>query len=100
MSGCELQNQAYLNLFLAIIQENGYYTELRKVFMKKKGYNFADMASMLNNSYEDAPDGMSPYWYMDSLEDTLSNMSSKEKSELNDIGDLTEIVWDKMAWKE
>lgn len=98
--GCELQNQAYLNLFLAIIQENGFYTELRKVFIKDKGYNMADMADMLYNSYDDAPDGMSPYWYMDSLEYTLIEMDSKSQKELRDIDDLVQTVWDKMNWKE
>ena len=98
--GCEKQNQAYLNLFLAIIEENGYYTELRKVFIKQKGYNYADMASMLYNSYDDAPDGISPYWYMDSLEDTLNNMDKKDINELHDIDDLVQTVWDKMSWKE
>ena len=98
--GSELQNQAYLNLFLAIIQENGYYTELRKVSIKQKGYNMADMADMLYNSYDDAPDGISPYWYMDSLENTLIEMDSKSQKELKDIDDLVQIIWDKMYWKE
>ena len=98
--GCEKQNQAYLNLFLAIIEENGYYDELRAVFIKNKCYNYADMASMLYNGYDDAPDGISPYWYMDSLEDTLSNMTDDEARKLHDIDDLIQTVWDKMAWKE
>lgn len=97
---CELQNQAYLNLFLAIVKENGYYTELRKKFIKQKGYNMADLASMLYSSYDDAPDGMSPYWYMDSLENTLAVMSKKEKEEIEDIDDLVETVYDKMTWRE
>lgn len=99
--GYEKQNQAYLNLFLAIIEENGYYDELRAVFVKNKGYNYVDMASMLYNSYEkDVPEGLSPYWYMDSLEDTLSNMTDEEARRLHDIDDLVQTVWDKMAWKE
>ena len=99
--GYEKQNQAYLNLFLAIIEENVYYEELRAVFIKNKGYNYADMASMLYNSYEkDVPEGLSPYWYMDSLEDTLSNMTDEETRRLHDIDDLVQTVWDKMAWKE
>ena len=98
--GCELQDQAYLNLFSAIIQENGYYDELRGMFMKQKGYNVADMAWMLYNGYEDAPEGISPYWYMDSLEDALADMSDNDARKLHDISDLVETVWDKMAWKE
>lgn len=99
MRTCDKQNQAFLNLFLAIIQENGYYDKLRTVFVKRKGYNYADMASMLYNSYEDAPEGISPYWYMDSLEDTLSDMSDNDARKIHDISDLVETVWDKMAWK-
>ncbi len=87
---------AWLNLFLAIITNNGYYEKLR-YFMKKRGYNFADMASMLNNEYEDAPDGMSPYLYMDSLEDLLMDKGIKG---FHDINDIVNYVNDHCLWKE
>ncbi len=90
------ENTAWLNLFLAIITHNGYYTKLRH-FMKKRGYNLADMASMLNNEYEKAPDGMSPYLYMDSLEDTLMEHSIRG---FHDINDIVNYVWDHMLWRE
>ncbi len=89
------ENEAYTLLFLTILENNGYYIELRN-FMKEKGYNLADMATMLNNSYEDIPDGMSPYFYMDSLEDMLSNQGFEE---FNDINDMVEFVYDHMLWK-
>lgn len=89
------QNSAYINLFLAILEENGYYDKLR-YFMRKRGYNWADMASMLNNSYEDAPDGLSVYWYMDSLEDTITSHGIKG---FFDISDIVEYVNDHMLWK-
>ena len=94
------QSQAFLNLFLAIYEENGYYDNLRK-WAKGKGYNPADMASMLNDSYEDIPDGMSPYYYMDSLEDMLSGQSYKTtQKQFNDIDDMVQYVYDNELWKE
>ena len=90
------ENAAWINLFLAIIANNGYYTKLR-FFMKKRGYNFADMASMLNNEYEDAPDGMSPYLYMDSLEDLLTDKGIKG---FYDINDIVNYINDNCLWKE
>ena len=99
--GYEKQNQAYLNLFLAIIEENGYYDKLREVFIKDKGFNYADMASMLFNNYKkNVPEGLSPYWYMDSLEDTLNDMEQKDIDQLHNIAELVDVVWDKMRWKE
>lgn len=99
--GYEKQNQAYLNLFLAIIEENGYYDKLRKVFIKDKGFSYEEMSSMLFNNYEkNVPEGLSPYWYMDSLEDTLNDMEQKDIDQLHNIAELVDVVWDKMSWKE
>lgn len=96
------ENTAWLNLFLAIIANNGYYEKLR-CFMKKRGYNFADMASMLNDRYKDAPEGMSPYLYMDSLEDLLGLeelLPGKGIEEFHDINDIVDYVNDNYLWKE
>lgn len=94
------QDQAFLNLFLAIYEENGYYTSLRK-WAKGKGYNPADVASMLNNRYDDIPDGMSPYYYMDSLEDMLTGLSYKTaQKQFNNIDDMIEYVHNHELWKE
>lgn len=87
---------AWVNLFLAIITHNGYYEKLR-YFMKKRGYNFADMAHMLYNEYEDAPDGMSPYLYMDSLEELLAERGIKG---FHDISDIVNHINDHFLWKE
>ncbi len=89
------QSQAFLNLFLAIIEENGYYEKLRK-FMAKRGYNYADMASMLNNEYDECPDGMSVYYYMDSLEEMLEN---HEEENFTDIAEMVEYCYDHFLWK-
>ena len=97
--GCEKQNKAFLKLFLAIYEENGYYDNLRHM-AKIKGLSSVDMASMLYAYYDDAPNGMSPYWYMDSLEDVLADLDNKDIESLHDVGDLVEITYDKFAWKE
>lgn len=92
------QSQAQLQLFLAILEENGYYDNLRK-FMVDNGYNMADMASMLDHSYDkNSPDGMSIYYFMDSLEDTLGKL--QDWTEFRDIDDIVETVWDRLWWKE
>ena len=90
------QSQAFNYLFLTIMEENGYYDNLRR-FMRKRGYNYADMASMLNNAYDDAPDGLSVYWYMDSLENMLTEHTIRG---FKDIDDMVDYVNDHMMWKE
>lgn len=96
------QAQAQLYYFLAIIEENGYYENLRK-FMDERGYNYADMASMLDHQYDkNAPDGMSIYYFMDSLEDTLTELNEEGTGwqDLKDIGDIVETVYNRFWWKE
>ena len=96
------QSQAQLYLFLAIIEENSYYDNLRK-FMEQKGYNMADMASMLDHEYDkNAPDGMSIYYFMDSLEDSLEELTHEGNNweDIKDIGDIVEMVYDRFWWKE
>lgn len=90
------ENDAWLNLFATIVANNGYYTKLR-FFMRKRGYNFDDMAKMLNNEYEKAPEGMSPYIYMDSIEDLLTEKGIKH---FFDINDIVNYLNDHCLWKE
>lgn len=91
------QDEALLNYFVAIMEENGYYTHLRS-FMKRRGYNIADMADMLCNAYEKyAPNGMSVYYFLDSLEDAYPAMNKKET---NYITDMVDYVYDHFLWKE
>lgn len=90
------ETNAWINLFLAIITNNDYYEKLR-YFMKKRGYNFVNMAHMLYNKYEDAPDGMSPYLYMDSLEDLLMERGIKG---FNNINDIVNHISNHYLWKE
>lgn len=94
--GSEKQNEAFNYLFLAILQENGYYDKLRN-FMRSRGYNWADMAAGLAIGYEKAPDGMSPYYYLDSLEDMLATHSIRG---FNDISDMIDYVYNYQLWKE
>ena len=97
------QDEAFLNLFLAIIEENGYYDNLREHFMGTKGYNLADLASDLYARYEKTvPDGMSVYYYLDSLEDSLTELKQlgDDLNEITCVQDLIDIIYDKMWWKE
>ena len=91
------ENEAYKQLFETIIRNNGYYTNLR-LFAWNHGYNFEQMATMLNNEYEKAPDGMSPYYYMDSLENMMEEIV--EWNQFTDIADMVETVWERQLWKE
>ena len=94
---CLQQNKAQIDYILAIIKENGYYEWLR-LFMKNKGYDYESMAVMLSNSYnKNAPDGMSIYYFMDSLEDAGIKM---DMNDINDINDMVDFVWDHELWKE
>jgi len=92
----ENESQAWLCLFLTIITHNGYYEKLRS-FMKDRGYNFEDMASMLYNEYEKAPDGMSPYYYMDSMEDLLTERGYED---FRDIREIVDCIYNEYLWKE
>ena len=98
MNNAPTQNVAWHNLFLAIYTENGYYDNLR-YFAKKKGYTNDQMAGMLTVSYLDnSPDGMGPYYFMDSLEDEYPNMDDDDS--INDVYDMVDYLWDHQAWKE
>ena len=91
-----IQNQAFHQLFMAILQENGYYTNLRH-FMTIRHISLPDMARMLNNEYDKAPDGMSVYYYMDSLEDAFPQM---DLNEIRDVDDMVDFVYEHQLWKE
>lgn len=96
MKTVDHQKDAFLYLFMTILQENGYYNKLRH-FMKVRGYNWADMACMLYNAwFEDAPDGMSVYWFMDSLEDYLCKYSIRG---MKDIDDIVQACYGTDSWK-
>lgn len=71
--GAEKQNKAFLNLFKAILDENGYYSTIRD-FASQRGITALNLAKQLLRLYErDAPDGMSVYWFLDTIEDTLND---------------------------
>ncbi len=94
-----LQSKAQLNLFLAIIEENGYYENLRH-FAKKNKYNMLKMAEMLNDAYDkSSPQGMSIYYFMDSLEDAYPLILNR-KLNMNYISDIVDFVYDNQLWKE
>lgn len=94
-----LQTKAFYDLFIAILKENGYYENLRS-FAKRKHISRKDLAKQLNGDYHNnAPDGLSVYYYMDTLEDILGDMTEKDLRNCKDIFDLNDVAYDKMAWK-
>ena len=94
-----LQTKAFYDLFIAILEENGYYENLRS-FARKKYITEKELAKQLNGDYShNAPEGISVYWYMDTLEDVLADMDEKDWKDCDDIFDLNEIAYNKMAWK-
>lgn len=90
------EKQAWLNLIETILKENGYYENLRG-FYHQAGYNITDFATQIYLYWDDAPDGMSIYYFMDSLEDMLNDA---DWSELSDVSDMVDYVYDHELWKE
>ena len=91
------QHKAWLNLFQAIVEENGYYTELRR-FMKKNGFTIEDFAKSLYRYYDYAPEGMSVYYYLDSIEDALPDI--KKVGGISTVGEVVDFIYDNQIWKE
>ena len=92
----DMEEKAWRMLFIAIIHENGYYDKLR-YFAKKRNYGLNDFAIALYFGFEKCPDGMSPYFYLDSLEDMLIDHSIRG---FNDVCDMIEYVYDHELWKD
>lgn len=96
MTTTSKQTKAWKELFLAIFEENGYFENLRQ-FAKDHNFTNEQIADMLYETYfHDCPDGMGPYYFMDSMEEHYDDM----KSECNDIYDMVNWLWDHQAWKE
>lgn len=86
------QTQAFLNLFIAIIEENGYYDNIRK-FAKLKGLNYEQLSKELYKGWwYNAPEGISVYNFLDSIEDSLPEMGRTNFDEY-DIQDVIEFIY-------
>ena len=96
--GTEKQNKAFVQLFSAIMQENGYYDELRK-FKRRQKLTYTQVAIMLKEAFlNEAPD-MSPYIFMDTLEEMLASMDTKTQKLFVSISDMVDYVYDHELWK-
>jgi len=96
MTTTSKQTKAWKELFSAIFEENGYFENLRQ-FAKDHGYSNQDMTEMLYESYmHNCPEGMGPYYFMDSMEEHYEDM----KDSVENIYDMVDWLWDHQAWKE
>ena len=94
------EHKAWVNLFKVIFKENGYYTELTK-FTQQKNMDINNVAGQLAYAYlEDAPGDISPYYFLDSIEDAIAGQEDEEMWSLNDIYELVDYIWDHQLWKE
>lgn len=92
------ETEAYRNLLLSMLKHNGYYDNIRK-WMKLKGIDVEKAASMFNVIWDDIPDGMSAYYYLDSVEDALGNMDEDDWNNFNDAYDFRDYLYDHDGWK-
>jgi len=92
------ENEAYNKLFKSLLCHNNYYQYLR-AFILKRGWTLDHAAGELTAYYFEAPDGISPYWYMDSLEDALHKFPTKYVESMEDISELFYAIDDEENWK-
>ena len=97
------ESNAYKQLLYSTLVHNGYYDYLTK-WAKKKKYSLQKVAAMLNVIWDDIPDGMSHFWYLDSVEDMLCDLVEergwKEVLEMfDDAYDFRDYLYDNDMWK-
>lgn len=92
----EKQDSAWRNLFLAILEENGYYENLRH-WANKNHMTLKELANEFYNHMERIPDGMGPYYYLDTFEDNITLVGVWE---LKTIGEIIDYIYDHYLWKE
>jgi hypothetical protein len=98
------ETEAYRNLLLSMLTHNGYYVMIRK-WAKNQNIDLEKAASMFNVIWDDIPDGMSAYYYLDSVEDLLAELKNKhtwkELCEMfTDAYDFRDYLYDHYMWKE
>lgn len=97
------EDKAYKQLLYSTLVHNGYYEYLCE-WAKKKKYSLSKVASMLNIVWDKVPDGMSHFYYLDSIEDMLCDLVEerdwKEILEMFDDGyDFIDYLYDNDLWK-
>lgn len=90
------QDNAWRELFLAILEENGYYESLRQ-WAKKHQMPLKELANEFYNHMDKIPNGMGPYYYLDTFED---NIARPEVWEMTTIGEILDYIYDHCLWKE
>ena len=98
------QDEAYKQLLLSALTYNDYYENIVK-WAKRKGFSLKDVASKLNIVWDKVPDGMSHFYFLDSIEDMLVDLleekSEEEVDEMFDDGyDFVDYLYDNELWKE
>ena len=91
------QDKAWVKLFKAILEENGYYETIR-AWAKKRKITLHDLACEFYSHMDEIPDGMSPYFYLDTFEDNLALPAIW--GELNSVSEVIEFIYEHFLWKE
>jgi len=92
------ESDAYRNLLLSMLKHNGYYENIRK-WMKLKGIDVEKAASMFNTVWDKIPDGMSAYYFLDSVEDALTKLDEDKWNQFDDGYDFVDYLYDNDGWK-
>lgn len=90
------QNTAWRNLFFAILIENGYYESIRQ-WANKNEITLKALANDFYNHMDEIPNGMGPYYYLDTFED---NIAREEVWKMTTIGEIIDYIYDHSLWKE
>jgi hypothetical protein len=93
------EREAYKLLLLSMLTYNGYYENIR-AWAEAKGYDLEKVAAMLNIVWDKIPDGMSAYYFLDSIEDALSKLDGDKRERFDDGYDFVDYLYDNSLWKE
>lgn len=93
------EDKAYKNYLLSMLKHNGYYENIRK-WMKLKGLTLETVAGMFAIVWDKIPDGMSAYWFLDSIEDLLTGFDDEDEfNQFDDGYDFVDYLYDNDGWK-
>lgn len=93
------EHEAYKPLLLSMLTYNDYYENIR-TWAKAKNYDLEKVAAMFNIVWDKIPDGMSAYYFLDSVEDMLANLDKDDWNQFNDAYDFVDYLYDNYLWKE
>ena len=93
------EREAYKLLLLSMLTYNGYYENIR-AWAKAKNYGLEKVAAMLTLVRGQIPDGMSAYYFLDSIEDALSKLDGDKREQFDNGYDFIDYLYDNSLWKE